>query len=304
VGGGSDDACVTLHFSATKTIPSIQLLIDRSGSMLHNFADDPSPIDSTHPQKYPVEVDSIVGAMGVVTQLQGSVNFGASMFPGTKCTSALFTVGRALNNKTSISDLLNAHKPDSMASTPTAAAIASAVQELVTNKPPPDSPPAIVLVTDGLPNDCSGSTDTQPTIDAAASSFTQHIPLYLLAVGTKIDPAFEQQLANAGQGVAKGQPDVAFFTATDPASLATAFQDIIRGVVSCDLAITNGTVNADDAASGTVTVDGKALTYMTDWTLDDTGTIIHVLGDACTALKNAANPTVDAAFPCGGGVIF
>jgi hypothetical protein len=60
-----------------------------------------------------------------------------------------------------------------------------------------------------------------------------------------------------------------------------------------------GMVDAATAGQGTVTLNGMTLTYGTDWTVDANGTTIHLLGNACTTLKNSANPTVDASFPCG-----
>jgi len=306
VGGGDPDAaCPDLHFTATKVIPSIQLLIDRSGSMANDFNNMAIPgNDTTTPQKFKTELDALVGATGVVTQLQASVYFGASMFPSASCPG-LFSAPRALNNKAGIATLLNAHGPSG--STPTSVSIDAVVQDFHDHPAPAGSPPAIILATDGFPNQCNSKGDNDPqaqsdTITAAQNSFKAGIPLFVLAVGNGFDtnPTFKQALTDAGQGI----KNATTYSATDPASLAQAFQDIIRGVVSCDLNLTNGMVNASDAASGTVTVNGQQLTYMTDWTLDSTGTVIHVLGAACTALKSSANPVVDATFPCGGGIIF
>jgi hypothetical protein len=38
-------------------------------------------------------------------------------------------------------------------------------------------------------------------------------------------------------------------------------------------------------------------------TLDPNGMVIHIVGAACTTLKNTPNAVVDATFPCGS-VIF
>jgi len=304
VGGSDPDAaCIDLKFTTTRVIPSIQLLIDRSGSMADGF--DGNAASKTNPQKFATEVTALVGAAGVVTQLEASVYFGASMYTGPTC-GTLFSVPRALSNTTNIAALLNdpAHKP--AGNTPTAESIDAAVADFQANPPPAGSPPVIVLATDGLPNTCDSSdvndASKAATVTAAANAFKAKFPLYVLAVGNGFDSdlTFKQALTDAGQGI----QNATTYSATNTDSLTKAFQDIIRGVVSCDLNVTNGTINSDDAASGTVTVDGTKLTYMTDWTLDASGKIIHVIGAACTALKNSANPVVEATFPCGGGVIF
>src|SRR5262249_39114140 len=114
--------------------------------------------------------------------------------------------------------------------------------------------------------------------------------------------SYLQQMANAGVGVQPGQPNASYFTANNPTQLVTAFNQIIGGVLSCDFT-TNGAIDPAIAPNGTVIVNGRTLMYGTDWTVDPNGMVIHILGQACTDLKNSANPTVDASFPCGS-VIF
>ena len=304
VGGSDPDAaCIDLKFTTTRVIPSIQLLIDKSGSMAADFANDKQKITPSNPAKFATEQTALVGADGIVTKLEASVYFGASMFPSDEDNTCLplYTVPRALKNQANIAALFTAHGPNG--GTPTPDAMRAVIQDFADNPPPSGSPPVIVLATDGLPNTCTTETDTRPeSVDAVKAAFAAGIKVYVLSVGTVMgsDTHF-QDLANAGLGVTSGAK---VFTGTSPADLASAFDEIIRGVVSCDLNLTNGTVNQDDAASGTVTVDGTKLTYLTDWTLDPSGAVIHVIGAACTALKSAANPVVDATFPCGGGVIF
>jgi hypothetical protein len=272
--------------------------------MLHDFAD----MTTTDPtkQKFTAEQDALVGTNGVVTQLQGSVFFNASMFPSNVCPGLYQSAnGRKLNNEAAISALLTAHPPDPNANTPTSQSIDLAVADFMATPAPKGSPPVIVLATDGIPNDCKnngGQAAQDATVTAAANAFSHGIALYLLSVGTKIDDTFKQRLANAGQGVVAGQPDATAYTATDPASLSAAFQSIIGGVLSCDLQLT-GQVDPTEGQNGTVTLNNMTLNYGTDWTLDANGLTIHLLGTACTTLKNAQNPTVDATFACGA-VIF
>ena len=108
-------------------------------------------------------------------------------------------------------------------------------------------------------------------------------------------------MANAGQGVQQGQPNAKYYTANSPADLQTAFQQIIGGVVSCELQI-NGTVDPTQAQP-----DRDAQRYAADvWHRldrrerhDDS----HLLGAACDTLKNSSNPQVQASFPCGSVIL-
>jgi len=296
-----DANCPAVHFMATKTTPSIQLLIDRSGSMAHNFADKaPAPGD---PVKYDTVHQALTGTMGVITQLEQQVYFGASLFTDDAPCPKLYTVTRAKGNRNMIDTLIGSQKPGG--NTPTPPSIDAAVAEFMANPPPQGSPPIILLATDGLPNKCGDpNTSTQTeSVTAAANAYAKGIRLFVLSVGdTAGTAAHFQALANAGQGIQPGQPNASYFPATTPAQLATAFQTIIGGVLSCDLTL-SGRVDAAQGQSGTVTLNGMNLTYGTDWTLDPDGIHIHLVGNACNMLKTSANPMVDAAFACGA-VIF
>ena len=294
-GMDPDMNCPAAHFTATKTTPTIQLLIDRSGSMLQDFNGG-----NGTPKKFPTEQDALVGPNGVVTQLQGDVNFGASMFPSNTCPGLYSSAGaRKTMNQAAIADLLTAHPPDPNANTPTPAAIKAVVDDFIANPAPAGSPAVIVLSTDGLPNDCAGANGAQARLDtvaAAKNAFNNHIRLFLLVVGNQIDTTFKTDLANAGQGVQAGQPNAKEYPATDPAWLAKAFQDIIRGVVSCDLKL-DGHVDPADGQTGIVTLDGTDLTFGTDWNLDKDGVTIHLLGKACDTLKMAAISPIATLMP-------
>src|SRR6185369_9613548 len=110
-----------------------------------------------------------------------------------------------------------------------------------------------------------------------------------------------QAMANAGQGVQANQPNAKYYTANSPAELQQAFQQIIGGVVSCELTI-NGTVDPDQAKGGTVMLNGMQLTYGTNWKIVN-GTTIRLLGNACDTLKGSTNPQVQATFPCGSVIL-
>jgi hypothetical protein len=304
-GGNDVDACPSAHVTAMKATPSVELLIDKSGSMAQNFTGGDPTKGAPGPYKFPTEQDALVGTvapnLGIVTTLQASVYFGAAMFPSNNCPG-VFSTPRKLNNLTDVSNLIGdpAHVPNG--NTPTSQAIDAVVADFIANPPPKGSPPVILLSTDGLPNTCADNNVTQQaktdTINAAKNAFAKGIRLYLLVVGNQIDAQFKQDLANAGQAVVAGQPNATAYTATDPASLAAAFQSIIGGILSCDLSL-NGQVSAQAAPNGTVTLNNVVLTYGTDWNISGDGLTLHILGKSCDTLKNTMGATVDATFACG-----
>jgi hypothetical protein len=290
-----DAACPAIHFTPAKVTPSIELVFDKSQSMNQDF-DDQAPTGANDPVKFDTEKTALVDASkGIVAQLQNSAYFGIQMFPGASCQTT-FSAPRALGNATAIGQLIGAHGPSG--NTPTSTAIDAAVKDFHDNPPPAGSPPIIVLSTDGEPNDCNGNKTTQPSIDSATAAFNAGIKLFVLTVGNHFPAEFAQALASAGQG---GQAGAKAFSATDPATMAAAFQQIIGGAVSCDLTL-DKQVQADKASQGIVTLGGKTLVFGTDWKLDADGKTIHLLGTACTNLKNTGGQ-VDATFPCGSVIL-
>jgi hypothetical protein len=289
-----DSNCAAIHFNAMPTTPSIALLIDRFGSMA-------DPFSGGGVSKYDAVNTALVGPQGVVTKLQDKVYFGAALFSSDTPCPTLTAVPRALNNKAMISTLIGSNGPGG--STPTPPSIDAEVADFVAHPPPAHSPPIIVLATDGLPNSCgNGNTNTRPqSVIAAKTSYAAGIRLFILSVGDQVAAQHLQDMANAGAGVTAGQPNAPYFQGNDPASLAAAFQQIIGGVLSCDLTLT-GQIDPAQAMSGTVQLNGMTLHYGTDWVVVN-GTTIQLIGAACTTLKSSANPTVDASFPCGA-VIF
>jgi hypothetical protein len=315
-GGGSDvpdAACPALHFTPTRTTPTVELLLDQSSSMSQNYGPNNTP---------PTRMNAMKSALidptnGVVAKLAPSVIFGVSLYTGTGASPpdcpTLASVPRALNNFQAIRDLLNPAPPRS--NTPTGASIDAVVASFMANPPPASSPKIIVLATDGLPDTCADQNPPQTTppdppsprqlaanattVEAARRASAAGIKLFFLFIG---DPAqarnHPQEMANAGAGVVAGGANAPFFVATNPTQLTEAFDTIIGGVVSCDLRL-DTELDPADAPAGIVKIDNRTLEYQTEWNLDDDGITIHILGDACTMLKSATNPVVDAAFPCG-----
>lgn len=327
---GPDAPCPDVIFTPMPQTPSIGLVLDQSGSMLYGLINDNvTTIDkatcATNPDcRFTAMRNVLTGPTGVVTQLQSKAYFGHSQytcdqeFQPTNDTSVLqlFTTPRALNNAAAIDAQLALTSPANSWNTPTFAALDAMVASFVANPPPASSPPAIILATDGLPTNCGmGPGYGAPTpaaredlvVAAAQAAYNtavggyDHIPVYVLAMN--IDLPHFQEVANVGQGAARdatGASAIPYYPVGNAAQLQAAFQTIINGVLTCDLALT-GTIDMSQAQTGSLTLNGTMLQYGVDWILVN-GTTIRVQGAACDTLKATPNPTIQASFPCGSVV--
>ena len=301
-GGGNVDngnnpgpdagTCASVDFTATQVIPSVQLLIDRSGSMGQGFA-------GSNMSRYQAMREALVGTTGVVPQLQSKARFGASLYSDDSPCPKLYNTGaRDLMNASQVQQLIDSQSPGG--NTPTPGAIDQTVQLFAANPPPAGSPPIIVLATDGLPNNCGGGDTQVESVTAARNAYNAGIRTFVLGIAG-INDTFLQNMANAGAGVQAGQTNAKFYTANSPAELKDAFQQIIGGVVSCELTL-NGTIDPAMASSGTVSLNGQNLTYGTDWEVVNNNTL-RLLGSACDTMKNSSNPQVKATFTCGAVIL-
>src|SRR5690606_36561191 len=149
------------------------------------------------------------------------------------CPRLYSTGARQLNNLSQVQALIDSQSPNG--NTPTPPAIDQTVQMFQANPPPAGSPPIIVLATDGLPNSCGGSDTQSQSVQAAANAYASGVRTFVLGIAG-VNDSFLQNLANAGQGVQAGQPNAKYYTANSPTELQQAFEQIIGGVASCELA--------------------------------------------------------------------
>ncbi|HWO23506.1 MAG TPA: vWA domain-containing protein [Kofleriaceae bacterium] len=291
---GPDPMCPAVQFTPMPTTPSIGLVLDQSGSMIDYKLGTQT--------RYAAMRDALVGTTGVVSQLEAKAHFGAELYT---CNSnnllEINQVPRALNNASVVRALIDSKLSVRGGNTPTHAAINRMVASFAQTPPPAGSPPAIVLATDGLPNSCddTGAGGEGASVAAAKAAHAAGIPVYVLAINQT--SSHFQDVANAGQGWQPGQPNVKYYPVADAQELKAAFDQIIKGVISCDLSLTSS-IDAGQAMNGTLVVNGQTLTYGTDWTLVN-GNVIRILGNACTSLKTATSPMVSASFPCGSVIL-
>ena len=121
-GGGGQmgpDAgnCASVNFMATQVIPSIQLVIDRSGSMAEL-------LPGTNTSRYAAMRDALVGTTGVVAELQAKARFGASLYTSDATCPRLYnTASRDLMNYQQVKTLIESQSPQGNTPTPAPPAI-------------------------------------------------------------------------------------------------------------------------------------------------------------------------------------
>jgi hypothetical protein len=292
---GDDEApvvCATAHQTVAETIPTVQLLIDRSGTMDRDFGSV---------SRWQAVYRTLMDEEGLVSGLQDRMRFGLTTYTadaGTPCP-LLHTVEPALGNLAAMDDLLGALDP--LDETPTAPAIDAMRVQLTALDVP--GPKAIVLATDGEPDTCAvPDPDGLPEARAAAVAAAQAahgagIDVYVISVGDEIAASHLQDLANAGAGLPLGGAERApYYQALDASDLVAAFDAVIGGTRTCMVEL-EGMIDPTIAAGGTVTLDGAALVFGVDWRLVDPDTM-EILGDACDLVLAGGDHQIDAEFTC------
>lgn len=296
LGGDPDSGtCAQARVELTPTTPTVQLLVDRSGSMTRGFGNT-----NRWAAVYRTLMDD---ADGIVSRLEGEVRFGLTTYTAQNdvqpCPN-LTNVEPALINRSAIDSMYRDLDP--IEDTPTAPSL-DATRELLLGVAD-QGPKIIVLATDGEPDTCEvPDPDGQPaaraaSVAAAQAAHAAGIDVYVISVGGDVSEAHLQDVANAGVGLpVGGATNAPYYRALDPAQLVAAFDQIIDGVRSCSFTL-NGTVNVDRAAEGTVTLDGDALEFGVGWRMID-GSTIELIGAACDAVLAGGEHVIEAEFACG-----
>jgi hypothetical protein len=336
VGGGT---CNPPPVTASRVIPNIMFLVDRSGSMNADFGGD---------KRWDVAHDAI---MSVINQTQSVVRYGLATYHWNDDVYSLNEptdpmcpilgpvgsdpvdfepVGFGLNNFSTIDGYYTANwdnltDPNKGGNdTPTGDSIDKLVSWIATNSPPAEGPNIIVLATDGEPDTCEIPDGNQAegrreALLAAEAAHDAGFDLLMLSVGNAVGEEHLKEMANIGIGVeppdlglplpngeprddpAEGAP---FWVGTDTASLTQAFVDIVGANISCDVKFDKAIANRQLACDkGTITLDGAVLDCPTQWDLKDgSNDTIVLLGTACDDWKTGG-ATLTAEFACGTIVV-
>lgn len=287
--------CSTLLVHFTPVVPTVMLVVDRSGSMREDYG-GPTRWDAL----YATLMDP---ASGIVTRLADEVRFGLLLYSGHDgdpdgACPTLHDVAPAPSNVGAIDAVYGAMEPGE--GTPTGAAVAAATPMIQGVAEP--GPRLLILATDGLPDTCGDPSDDSSAeargavVSAVGAAHDAGIDTYVIGVGPDISSEHLQEVANAGRGLPAGGPDSAtYYRALDAAALVDAFQQIIDGARGCVFELDEPV--DPDIARGTVTLDGEPLTPGSDWHLRD-GSTLELLGAACDTILAGGEHTVEATFTC------
>ena len=302
-GSCQPGSCASIALNLTSIIPSIELVIDRSGSMKWDFSGGNQNPPAGQSRWDAVKTALTAPGTGLINALQTGVYFGAQLYyydqNAGQCHSGL-TAARAISNGAAITSLINSTAP--YGGTPTALAVDQAVAQFASNPPPADSPKYILLVTDGEPTlPCQGGTyETNGSLTVAAiqAAHTAGITTLVLGVSNQVAAANLQRFANAGQGLAPdGATNADYAVSSSTTDLVADLTALLGSTRSCNLTL-QGSVDPAGAAGGTVQLNGTTLTYGTDWTVLDAQTL-QLVGAACDTFLSTPTATLSADFPCG-----
>lgn len=282
-GGGDGFVCPSLDEILVPSTPTIQLVVDRSGSMDQEFGG---------PTRWEAVVETLMnGDAGVVPRLQSDIRFGLTLY--TAASEGSCPVLESLAPQLDAADELTAIFEDNGpgGETPTGAAIEAATALLEAD--PWQGDKFLVLATDGEPDTCeepAPETDEEiaiargTVVTAVEAAYAAGIETFVISVGDEIADEHLQALANAGVGAAAGE-ESPFYTALDSQSLVDAFDAIVSGVRDCELALADP-LQADLAGTCSVTVNETEVGYddPDGWRLVDENAI-ELVGAACDSIQ-------------------
>ena len=146
-----------------------------------------------------------------------------------------------------------------------------------------------MLATDGEPDTClepNPQNGQEEAVAAAEQAFAMGIKTSIISVGADVSAAHLQDMANAGAGVQAGDPDAPYYQALDQQSLLDAFNEIINGDRSCQIALMDA-VKPALAGECTVMVNMSEVPYddPNGWQLNDPNEI-ELVGSACDSIQD------------------
>jgi hypothetical protein len=330
-GGGGAGNCIDVDVDFEPQVPTVLLLIDRSGSMTDekNFGDAvQEAVDAgtyelgdcpmNNDWRWNVVRDVLMHpAKGIVKPLEDRVRFGLSLYSSrngrivdgvpdpNKACPELIEVPIAFSNHEAMLDNFKCN--DISDDTPTGESLLAAAATLNAFTEP--GPKVIVLATDGEPDNCD-CPDRGNSVPAACNAadvpqmikdqvvataeqiHADDITVHVINVSSPGEATLQQHLADVALA-GGGQ----VYDGFSPGALGEAFEEIINGVRSCVIDL-DGEIADGKESTGTVTLDGEALVLddADGWRVN-TPSQIELLGAACEAIKKGGHDLA-IKFPC------
>jgi len=269
----------------TSTPNTVVLVLDGSSSMLARFG---------ALTRWDAVRTALTGPDGAVRTLDDRVPFAAVRYSGTIECPGLETVEARLDSADTIDALLATFVGGSTPTAETLAAVRADVDALTDGF---DGGVAFVLATDGEPVPCDGRpTDDSvraAVVEQVAGAFDDGISTFVLSVGADLSEAHLQDLANAGAGVRRGEPDVPAWRADDPTALTELLAVAIDAAIACTTQLPWEVADGCDAA---VELDGEPLECRGADGFRVEGARLLFSGAACEAWEAGATARIRA--PC------
>jgi hypothetical protein len=304
-------SCARASVGLTRVVPTVQVVVDASGSMAEPLGDCATRWDCLR--------GALIGDEGLITKLQSTVSFGLTLFGGqiakiedgkvveviNSVCPRILNVDPALENRDNIARRYELANPGG--GTPTAEALRFVIDALPSPAEQIESavgPQIILLVTDGDPNECSDPVATTygPTEAQALRAQQKGIQLFALTVASDQNRAHLQRMANLGAGLpADASPGAPYFEPSRAEELSESLRRIVGDAVSCEVQL-EGTVSvkrAGDECEGTVILNSTPVECngADGWRLEGARTLV-LQGAACERFKFDPSVQLSANFPC------
>ena len=333
-GAGGGDTCIDVDVGFTPQVPTVLLLIDRSGSMnadgkfgaavkaavdagTYTLGDCPEHND----WRWNVVRDVLMSpTKGIIKPLEEQVRFGMSLYSSRngqvkagapdeidadKMCPELIEVPISLRNHQAMFDEFKCD--DIVDDTPTGESLLAAAATLTAFQEP--GPKVIVLATDGEPDNCecpdfggsvpekckAAGLPAQIKADVVATAKGIHDDDITIHVINVSTPS-EAALQQHLTDVAEaGGGNV--YPGFSPGALTAAFDDIINGVRSCKIDL-SGEIADGKESTGVITLDGEKLVLddADGWQVNSSSQI-ELLGAACDTIKSGDHD-LSIKFPC------
>jgi uncharacterized protein YegL len=282
-GAGTGDACSDTPVGSicgeqsagfVRLEPNILFVLDKSGSM------DGGPMDQAKQ-----------GLNQIANELSNEARLGLTAYSSLpffpNCGSTLMTY-MDMGEHTA-QDMQSAHAliiP--LGGTPTGDALSIVAQEGLAGDPndPNDEvrAKAVVLITDGEPNDCGGLPGA---VSAAAALKASGIPVYVIGFQFGSNPSNLSAMAEAGgTDASDGKGGARYYVADNAQQLVEAMREISEEVISCTYTLDSP---IEDPGKVWVRFNGRFLDRA-DVVVDETTNTITLSAQACEQLQ-LADPT-------------
>lgn len=302
--GGDSSVCADVEVTATRTIPTVALLIEQSNSM-----DQPLQEGNDLTRWEALKEVLLPPETGVISMFARDVRMGLVLYANPApyyppdCPDLTEVMPPALENYELIAEAYGGAL--TIPNVPTAESLQAVTARLEGVTEP--GPKYILLGTNGDPDSCDEvagfnkhDDETKAlVVSAVQAAFAKGIGTLVVSVGRgQTTRAHLQAVANAGAGLTPdASPGAPFYEPATQEALGDALASAVRGTRTCSFDL-RGEVEPASAHRGSVTVDGTKLS-MSDadgWRLV-TPSQIELVGPACTAFMDGDHE-LRATFPC------